>query len=111
MMALMVPPFPAASRPSSTTITRSPLCTTQSCNRHNSLCNLRNSFVYSLRFISGLVPSCDCLDISRSQLEFLRRLLEPDLHRCLIRFACNCLHSKFAAYLFIQRAETGRGRT
>jgi hypothetical protein len=36
VFARMVPPFPAASRPSKTTITRSPLYLTQSCSLHSS---------------------------------------------------------------------------
>src|SRR5215469_9117792 len=45
----MVPPLPAASRPSNTIITRSPLCFTQSCNLHSSACSRRNSFSYFFR--------------------------------------------------------------
>src|SRR5437016_2207311 len=66
MIALIVPPLPAASRPSNTTITRRPLWTTHSCNRHNSVWSLRNSFSYSLRFILGLVSSRGCLDMGFS---------------------------------------------
>src|SRR5262245_59159128 len=65
MIALMVPPLPAASRPSNTTITRSPLCTTQSCKRHNSVWSLRSFFSYSLRFIFGEASSACFFDISR----------------------------------------------
>src|SRR5579862_5525063 len=51
VMALMVPPLPAASRPSNTTTTRSPSRLTQSCKAHSSTCSLRSAFSYSLRFI------------------------------------------------------------
>src|SRR5215831_10913566 len=54
VMALIVPPLPAASRPSKTTTTRSPACLTQSCNAQSSTCSLRSSFSYSLRFIDLL---------------------------------------------------------
>src|SRR5262249_44375702 len=53
VMALMVPPLPAASRPSKTTTTRKPLCLTQSCSAHSSTCSLRSAFSYSLRFIGS----------------------------------------------------------
>src|SRR4051794_39232746 len=49
--ALIVPPFPAASRPSNTMMTRSPLCFTHSCNSHSLPCSLRSSFVYWFLFI------------------------------------------------------------
>ena len=48
VMALMVPPLPAASRPSKTMITRRPLCLTHSCSLHSSPCSLRSSFSYFL---------------------------------------------------------------
>src|SRR5262249_48430014 len=57
VMALIVPPLPAASRPSKIRTTRRPLCLTQSCSAHNSTCSSRSAFSYSLRFI-GLFPSC-----------------------------------------------------
>src|SRR5690348_13481576 len=49
--ALMVPPLPAASRPSNTIMARKPSCLTQSCSRHSSTCSLCSSFSYSFRFI------------------------------------------------------------
>src|SRR5262249_15473616 len=51
VMALIVPPLPAASRPSKITTTRSPFSLTQSCNAHSSTCSLRSAFSYSLRVI------------------------------------------------------------
>jgi len=56
VMARIVPPFPAASRPSKTMITRRPLCFTQAWSLHNSACSLRNAFSYFLR-LSFLPPS------------------------------------------------------
>src|SRR5215475_12360776 len=44
VIALMVPPLPAASRPSNTMMTRNPLCFTQPCSRQSSTCSLRSSF-------------------------------------------------------------------
>src|ERR1700736_1378601 len=55
VIALIVPPFPAASRPSKITTTREPLCLTQSCNAQSSTCSLRSAFSYSLRFIGSLL--------------------------------------------------------
>src|ERR1022692_3850112 len=49
--ALMVPPLPAASRPSKTMITRRPLYLTHSCRLHSSPWSLRNSFMYFLPLI------------------------------------------------------------
>src|SRR5262249_25755778 len=66
---LMVPPLPAASRPSNTTITRCPVCTTHSWSRHNSVCSFCNSFSYSLRFSLGLSSSDSCLDMNLSHLQ------------------------------------------
>src|SRR5512139_3385400 len=56
VMALMVPPLPAASRPSKTMMTRRPLCLTHSCSLHNSPWSLRRCFRYFL-FFSFLSPS------------------------------------------------------
>ena len=42
--ALMVPPLPAASRPSNTMMIRAPLALTHSCKWQSSTCSLRNSF-------------------------------------------------------------------
>jgi hypothetical protein len=55
--ALMVPPLPAASRPSNTMMIRAPVCLTQSCKWQSSTCSLRNSFSEALRFIFGLAMS------------------------------------------------------
>src|SRR5215468_11778737 len=49
--ALMVPPLPAASRPSKMMITFSFSALTHSCRWQSSSCSLRNSFSYSFRFI------------------------------------------------------------
>src|SRR5262245_62233677 len=51
VIALIVPPLPAASRPSNTTITRSPFSRTQSWSAHSSICRVRSSLSYSWRFI------------------------------------------------------------
>src|SRR5512140_2277680 len=51
VMALIVPPLPAASRPSKTIMTRSPLNFTHSWSLHSSPWSLRSSFVYFLVFI------------------------------------------------------------
>lgn len=50
VMALMVPPLPAASRPSKTTTTRSPLAFTHSCSTHSCACRRSSSARYSLFF-------------------------------------------------------------
>ena len=50
----MVPPLPAASRPSKTMMTRRPLCLTQAWRSHNRAWSLRSSFSYFLR--PSLVP-------------------------------------------------------
>src|SRR5689334_20153826 len=49
--ALIVPPFPAPSRPSKTTAIFSPLCLTHSWSFTNSTCNLNSSRSYVLRVI------------------------------------------------------------
>src|SRR5262245_55764099 len=51
VIALIVPPLPAASRPSKTTTTRRPFSRIQSWKAHSSMCKVRSSFSYSLRFI------------------------------------------------------------
>src|SRR3954467_13554089 len=51
VMALIVPPFPAASRPSNTTITRSPLAFTHSWSTHNFPWSRVSSFSNFLRLI------------------------------------------------------------
>src|SRR5215467_8696488 len=50
VIARIVPPLPAASRPSKMTITRSPLYFTQYWSLHNSACNRTRVFSYCLRF-------------------------------------------------------------
>src|SRR5690349_4474281 len=54
-MRLMVPPLPAASRPSKTMITRNPSCTTRRCNFTSSTCSFSSSRSNSLFFI---LPDC-----------------------------------------------------
>src|SRR5687768_13781094 len=54
-MARIVPPLPAASRPSNTTMARKPLCLTHAWSRHNSPWSLSNSFSYFFRFS---LPPC-----------------------------------------------------
>src|SRR3954451_14089900 len=44
----IVPPLPAASRPSKMMITRKPLCFTHSCMWQSSACSFRSSFMYCL---------------------------------------------------------------
>src|ERR1043166_10225321 len=51
VIALIVPPLPAASRPSKTMIARSPLYLTHSWSLHSSPCSLRSSLAYFLFFI------------------------------------------------------------
>src|SRR5262245_57697742 len=51
VIALIVPPLPAASRPSNTMITRRPLCFTHSCSTQSSAWSLRRCRRYSLSFI------------------------------------------------------------
>src|SRR4030095_9206343 len=51
VIALIVPPFPAASRPSKMTMTRRPFSFTQSCNAHSLPCRRANSFRYFFSFI------------------------------------------------------------
>src|SRR5580704_15342814 len=81
VIALIVPPLPAASRPSNTTITRRPAWTTHSCNRHNSVWSFRNSFSYFLRFILGWISSVCCLDMDLSQHYGLtQRAFQPTWH-------------------------------
>ena len=53
VMRLMVPPLPAASRPSNSTTTRAPSSRTQDCIRASSTCSRRSSRSYA-RFASGL---------------------------------------------------------
>src|SRR5262245_36104372 len=50
VIALIVPPLPAPSRPSNSTITRAPSCFTHSCRWQSSTCSARSSFSYSFRF-------------------------------------------------------------
>src|SRR4030095_373100 len=66
----MVPPFPAASRPSKMTMTRSPFALTQSCNMHSSACSLISSFAYSFPESFSLPLSFSCLLSFSSPLSF-----------------------------------------
>src|SRR5262249_40800090 len=71
VIALIVPPLPAASRPSNTTTTRSPFSRIQSWRAHSSICRVRSSLSYSWRFIGlsavriGRAPS-SCRLVCRS---------------------------------------------
>src|SRR3982751_6650096 len=56
VIALIVPPLPAPSRPSNTTQTLSPACTTHCCSRTSSPCSRASSFSYSLRFSLPSIP-------------------------------------------------------
>src|SRR6516162_7634883 len=67
VIALMVPPLPAASRPSNTTITRRPVRTTHCWSLHNSIWSFCNSFSYFLRFILDSLATGRCLDMGHSQ--------------------------------------------
>jgi hypothetical protein len=51
VMALIVPPLPAVSRPSNTTQTLAPVDFTHSCMATSSACSVRSSASYALRFI------------------------------------------------------------
>ncbi len=51
VIALIVPPFPAASRPSKTMMTFIPLACTQLCSVHSLACRRSSSFSYFFRFI------------------------------------------------------------
>src|SRR5262245_46912808 len=53
VIALIVPPFPAASRPSKTTTTRRPFALIHSWTAHSSTWSLRSSASYSLRFMGS----------------------------------------------------------
>ncbi len=66
MIALMVPPLPAASRPSKITMARRPLCFTHSCSSQSSAWSFRRCFSYSLRFIAGVPFDSSCLPMRRS---------------------------------------------
>ena len=57
MIALIVPPFPAVSRPSNSTQTLAPDAFTHSCSATSSPCSRRSSCWYSLFFIFGCGPS------------------------------------------------------
>ena len=54
VMALIVPPLPAASRPSNTMMTRCPVAFTHSWRWHSLAWSLRSSFMYALPFIATL---------------------------------------------------------
>src|SRR5437764_14450831 len=70
VIALIVPPLPAPSRPSNTTHTLSPLCTTHCCSLTSSPCRRESSLSYCLRLslplpfaalsgFTGFLPSLD----------------------------------------------------
>src|SRR5213083_3202533 len=67
VIALIVPPLPAPSRPSKTTQTLSPLCLTHSCSLTSSTCSFANCFSYAFRFSLPLclaLLSFDALPVS-----------------------------------------------
>src|SRR5215472_13310779 len=84
VMALIVPPLPAASRPSKTTTTRSPLSFPQSCSAHSSTCRARSLFSYSFRLSGsaavvigvGLLGNLDAEDLLAPQLPGAVLLME-----------------------------------
>src|SRR5262252_9232436 len=64
VIALMVPPFPAPSRPSNTMQTLSPLCFTHSWSFTSSTCSLASSFSYAFRVsfsVAFVLPPFDLL--------------------------------------------------
>ena len=64
VIRLIVPPFPAVSRPSNTMQILAPEALTHSCMATSSPCRSRICFSYSLRFIFGAGTStsdCSCL--------------------------------------------------
>src|SRR5215470_11939657 len=65
VIALIVPPFPAPSRPSNTRTTRNPLCFTQSWSLQSSIWSLRSLRSNSLRPIFALTLDVFCLFIAR----------------------------------------------
>src|SRR6185503_9037584 len=117
VMALMVPPLPAASRPSKMMITRRPLCLTHSCSLQSSPWSLRNSFRYFLFF--NFFPSSDfsCLLIRSSccstgaarrrsaRLRFLPRR-DGRRHRIIFRH----VGSAFADILLVEHRHLWRQR-
>jgi hypothetical protein len=66
VIALMLPPLPAPSRPSNTMQILRPLATTHCCSRTSSTCSLRSSFSYSLRLSASPSPFA-----ARWSLDFL----------------------------------------
>src|SRR5579862_3085739 len=97
VIALMVPPLPAPSRPSNTRMMRKPLCLTHSCKRQSSTCSLRSSWRYSLFFIFDL-GCAGSLDLSRSFISRNSSLIRlqacrAELHAGLVdRLFCRRLH-------------------
>src|SRR3954470_16343615 len=67
VIALMVPPLPAPSRPSNTMQIFSPLCLTHSCSLTSSTCRRFSSVSYSLREnvseVSTVLRLIRCLDL------------------------------------------------
>src|SRR5215472_10168359 len=66
VMAFIVPPLPAASRPSKIMIARRPLYFTHSCSLQSSPWSLRNSLVYLFVFILLSWSAFECLFITLS---------------------------------------------
>src|SRR5262249_6224030 len=105
--ALMVPPLPAASRPSKTMMARSPLCFTHAWSLHNSSWSLRNSFMYFFPFIFFGPSDSEFLLIGFlcrvSMLRIGGNLLPPSLFPA----AAQCAEKLHDAQNLI---ELGRGR-
>src|SRR5260221_14523841 len=72
LRALMVPPLPAASRPSNKMITRSFFALTHPCRWQSCTCSLPSSFSYAFRFILGAASSLAMCHYSRSLFPFVR---------------------------------------
>src|SRR5215467_10608264 len=64
VIARIVPPFPAPSRPSNMTITRRPLCFTQAWRWHSSAWSLRRCFSYSLPLSLAGLPDSSAFRLS-----------------------------------------------
>src|SRR5688572_28952640 len=74
VMALIVPPLPAPSRPSKMTQTLRPLCLTHSCSLTSSTCSFFSSFSYSLSLSSGPGFPLDSLTLALLELMGIQQL-------------------------------------
>src|SRR5213075_3496838 len=76
VIALMVPPLPAPSRPSKTMQTLSPACTTHCCSLTSSPCSRSSCLSYALRL--SLLSFLDCWAAAMLTLPFGYRVLETE---------------------------------